>query len=124
MTTLVVTVAWQGRRRDLAVPADVPVADLLWPLALALLVHRPARGRGGDAGATPLPAPASTPASPGGAAPTPAPVLGPWGDLALAPLGGTPLPGGRTLAACGIGDGAVLVLIDRSSLRPRARPAP
>jgi hypothetical protein len=91
MTTLVVTVAWRGRRRDLAVPADVPVADLLWPLATALV--------GGDA-----PSPGS-----GGVRQSAA---GPGGELALAPLGGAPLPADRTLGVCGIGDGAVLVLID------------
>jgi hypothetical protein len=91
MTTLVVTVAWAGRRRDLAVPADVPIADLL---------AGPTRASGGT---SPTPAP-------GAAEPPPAP---PEPDLALAPLGGGPLPADRTLGACGIGDGTVLVLIDR-----------
>jgi WXG100 protein secretion system (Wss), protein YukD len=120
MTSLVVTVAWQGRRRDLAVPADVPVADLLWPLALAMVIHRPTPVPPGDGGAAP--ASAFVPAGDGGAAPAPALPL--WRELALAPLGGAPLPADRTLAACGIGDGAVLVLIDGSSFRPRAGPAP
>jgi hypothetical protein len=96
MTALVVTVAWAGRRRDLAVPADVPIADLLWPLALALTF------------------PGSAPTY-GAAGPTPA---APEPDLALAPLGGGPLPADRTLGACGIGDGAILVLIDRRHLMP------
>jgi WXG100 protein secretion system (Wss), protein YukD len=132
MTTLVVTVAWQGRRRDLAVPADVPVADLLWPLALAMVIHRPTPVPPGDGGATPAFLPAGdggaalasafVPPGDGGAAPAPALPL--WRELALAPLGGAPLPADRTLAACGIGDGAVLVLIDGSSFRPRAGPAP
>lgn len=120
MTTLVVTVAWQGRRRDLAVPADVPVADLLWPLALATVTHRPTPVPPDDGGA--ISASACVPAGGGGAAPAPA--LPPWRDLALAPLGGAPLPADRTLAACGVGDGAVLVLIDVGPFRPRAGPAP
>jgi hypothetical protein len=89
MTTLVVTVAWRGRRRDLVVPADVPVADLLRPLATAVGSGAPAVGSGG-AGRS---------------------AAGPDGELALAPLGGAPLPADRTLGVCGIGDGAVLVLI-------------
>jgi WXG100 protein secretion system (Wss), protein YukD len=128
MTTLVVTVAWAGRRRDLAVPADVPIADLLWPLALA--VAFPGRTPlPSAAGPTPLPSAAGRTPAPGGAAgptrasggtsPTPAPGAAepapapPEPDLALAPLGGGPLPADRTLGACGIGDGTVLVLIDR-----------
>jgi hypothetical protein len=91
MTTLVVTVAWRGRRRDLAVPADVPIAELLEPLATAV---GPA-GASAGSGAT-----AQSPARPGRPP-----------SLMLAPLGGTPLPPDRSLGACGIGDGAVLVLI-------------
>jgi hypothetical protein len=103
MTTLVVTVAWRGRRRDLAVPADVPVADLLLPLAAALarwpaqLPDPAAGGPGRDAtrrDRVPTDERAGT-------------------ALALAPLGGQPLPPHRTLAASGVGDGAVLVLLDR-----------
>jgi hypothetical protein len=105
MTTLVVTMAWRGRRRDLAVPADVPVADLLLPLAAALatwpaqLPHDPAGGPDHDATCQDrVPTDERT-----GAA------------LALAPLGGRPLPPHRTLAASGVGDGAVLVLLDGRS---------
>jgi hypothetical protein len=90
MATVVVTVAWRGRRRDLAVPADVAVADLLRPLAVAVGIDLPSPGSGGVG---------QRAASPGG-------------ELALAPLGGAPLPADRALGACGIGDGAVLVLID------------
>jgi hypothetical protein len=103
--TLVVTVAWAGRRRDLAVPADIPIADLLWPLALALTFPGSAPTYGA-AGPTP---------PPGTAGPIPA---APEPDLALAPLGGGPLPADRTLGACGIGDGAILVLIDRRHPMP------
>ena len=91
MATLVVTVAWRGRRRDLAVPADVPIAELLRPLATAVALGGPCAGLGATPGRPPPP----------GCPPS----------LALAPLGGAPLPPDRTLTACGIGDGAVLVLI-------------
>ncbi|HZD71376.1 MAG TPA: EsaB/YukD family protein, partial [Actinomycetes bacterium] len=37
---------------------------------------------------------------------------GPGRAMALAPLAEAPLPTDRTLAACGVGDGAVLVLVD------------
>jgi WXG100 protein secretion system (Wss), protein YukD len=115
MTTLVVTVAWRGRRRDLAVPADVPVADLLLPLATALVMWP----------AQPAHDPAARAPRPGWSAGGPAHDATlqdqvPTGErartaLALAPLGGQPLPPHRTLAASGIGDGAVLVLLDRRS---------
>ncbi len=89
MTTLVVTVAWRGRRHDLAIPADVPVGDLLRPLAAAVGADAPLCGlddavRGLARSGRPL---------------------------ALAPLSGVPLPPDRTLGGCGIGDGAVLVLL-------------
>jgi hypothetical protein len=118
MATLVVTVAWRGRRRDLAVPADVPVADLLLPLAAALATWT----------APPAHDPAASAPRPGWSVGDPARDAT-WQDqvptderagaaLALAPLGGQPLPPHRTLAASGVGDGAVLVLLDRRS--PRA----
>jgi hypothetical protein len=94
MTFLLVTVAWRGRRRDLAVPADVPIADLLRPLAAAMC-----RGDPSPSGPSP------TGPSPSGPSPT-------GRRLALAPLGGAPLPAHRTLAACEVGDGAVLVLLE------------
>lgn len=84
MGTLLVTVAYGTRRRDLAVRSDVPIADLLRPLAEALA--RQAQP-GADPGADP------------------------GGRLALAPLCGQPLPVERSLVACGIGHGAVLVLL-------------
>jgi hypothetical protein len=80
MGTLLVTVAYGTRRRDLAVRSDVPIADLLRPLAEALARQ----------------------AQPG---------PDPGGRLALAPLCGQPLPVERSLVACGIGHGAVLVLL-------------
>lgn len=96
MATLLVTVAWRGRRRDLAVPAGVPIADLLPPLAAAM--------RGGVDPSAGSPSAGSPSAMD--------PALGdPSGGLALAPLGGAPLPADRTLALCGVGDGAVLVLL-------------
>jgi hypothetical protein len=84
MRLLLITVALGPRRRDLAVRADVPIADLLGPLvdaldgALPLLVGSEARHGVG---------------------------------LGLAPLCGSALPLERSLEACGIGHGAVLVLI-------------
>lgn len=94
MSRLLITVALGNRRRDLAVRADVPIADLLGPLAeaLAATLRRPA---GTDAGAQPA--------------------LGL--ALALAPLCGEALPAGRSLEECGIGHGAVLVLIGGSAER-------
>src|SRR6266508_1111776 len=108
MATVVVTVAWRGCRRDLAVPADVPVGDLLRPLAAAVSTGPRTPGSRGTGGAALDPPPPRSRGT-GGAAQDPP---GPARALALAPLGGLPLPAGRTLAACGVGDGAVLVLID------------
>jgi hypothetical protein len=84
MGTLLVTVAYGTRRRDLAVRSDVPIADLLRPLSEALAQK---------------------------AQPGPDPGADPGGRLALAPLCGQPLPVERSLVACGIGHGAVLVLL-------------
>ena len=77
---VLVTVFRGDRRRDLAVRGDVPIADLLGPLADAL-AHDPVSG------------------------PTP-------GPLALALVCGVGLPLERSLEACGVGHGAVLVLLD------------
>jgi WXG100 protein secretion system (Wss), protein YukD len=86
MTTLLITVAVGMRRRDLAVRADVPIADLLEPIAELL-------GNLATAVAPP-------PIDPGGRPP-----------LGLAPLGGQKLPVARSLEQCGIGHGEVLVLV-------------
>jgi hypothetical protein len=80
MGMVLVTVVRGDRRRDLAVRGDVPIADLLGPLADAL-AHDPVSG------------------------PTP-------GPLALAPVCGLGLPPERSLEACGVSHGAVLVLLD------------
>jgi len=85
MGTLLVTVAYGTRRRDLAVRSDAPIADLLRPLAEALAQQQ--------------------------AQPGPDPGADPRGRLALAPLCGQPLPLERSLVACGIGHGAVHVLL-------------
>jgi hypothetical protein len=125
MGTLLVTVAWRGRRRDFAVPTDVPIADLLRPLAAAMCA-----GNGAPPSGTTSP-PQTHPGTqthPGGGAVgnTAAGVetgafgsgrarsarVHPGAELALAPLGGAPLPAHTTLAACGVGHGAVLVLIE------------
>src|SRR6266545_4925075 len=90
MGTLLVTVAYGTRRRDLAVRSDVPIADLLRPLSEALAQQ----------------------AQPD-----------PGGRLALAPLCGQPLPVERSLVACGIGHGAVLVLLWEREHRPMPNPA-
>lgn len=81
MDRLLVTVAYGARRRDLAVRSDVPIADLLGPLAEALAVRSSLPGDH------------------------------PGGGLGLAPLCGRPLPLERSLPACGIGHGAVLALL-------------
>ena len=85
---VLVTVVRSDRRRDLAVRGDVPIADLLGPLADAL-AHDP-----GVADRTDEP---RGPAIP---------------PLALAPICGVRLPPARSLQACGVGHGAVLVLLD------------
>jgi hypothetical protein len=91
MRRLLVTVAYGQWRRDLAVRADVPIADLLGPLAEALGVGR---GRpGGDPGR----------------------------GLGLAPLCGPPLPLERSLVACAVGHGAVLVLVRPPDAPSRAK---
>jgi hypothetical protein len=86
MPTLLITVAVGKCRRDLAVRADVPIADLLEPIAELLRDL----------------------AGPGAGPPTDAP---PRPPLGLAPLGGQRLPVDRSLDQCGIGHGEVLVLV-------------
>jgi len=85
VTVVLVTVAGPSGRRDLVVPADVPVGDLLGAVAAALPGGDPAvvDGRPGVAGRA---------------------------RWRLGPLGGDPLPPERSLATCGIGDGATLTL--------------
>jgi hypothetical protein len=90
MSRLLITVARGNRRRDLAVRADVPIAELLGPLAEALAATIRISA-GADADARPA--------------------------LGLAPLCGEALPVGRSLEECGIGHGAVLVLIGGSAER-------
>jgi len=125
---LVTVVGPDGLGVDLAVPAEVPVAELLDGLRAALPGPPPAlpgdEPPSGPAtltasvwpGAEPppgptalaplpsLPAVSSPPGPPGGEPPS--------DQLALAPPGGVPLPPARSLAGCGIGDGAVLILRD------------
>jgi hypothetical protein len=78
VTVVLVTVAGPSGRRDLAVPADVPVADLLGQVVAAAVGGRPGT-TGQDRWRLALP-------------------------------GGDPLPPQRSLAASGVGDGAVLTL--------------
>jgi hypothetical protein len=85
VTVVLVTVTGPSGRRDLAIPADVPVGDLLSQVAAAL--------PGGD--------PAAVKAQQGEAG---------QARWRLAPLGGDPLPPDRSLAACGVGHGAILTL--------------
>jgi hypothetical protein len=107
MGVVLITVVRGTRRRDLAVRSDVPVAVLLRPLLDAL-----AAGPGEEArrawGVTD-PAP-NTSHRHGGADPSSEP---PDLALALAPVCGPTLPRNRSLEACGVGHGAVLVLLDR-----------
>jgi hypothetical protein len=86
VTVVLVTVAGPSGRRDLAVPADVAVGDLLGQVASALP---------GDPAAAVVDGQPGRPGQPR------------W---RLAPLGGDPLPPDRSLAACGIGHGATLTL--------------
>ena len=85
---VLITVVRGDRRRDLAVRGDVPIADLLGPLADALAHDPGAATRNGEA---------RGPSAP---------------PLALAPVCGAGLPPERSLEACGVGHGAVLVLLD------------
>ena len=113
MGTLLVTVVHGSRRRDLAVRSDVPITDLLGPLVEALADDPPGpRPRAHPAGA-------DRPVRPGAAAGRDAPRAGKQRDggdagkiLGLAPVCGRALPVERSLDACGVGHGAVLVLID------------
>lgn len=102
---LLVTVVGPAGTIDLVVPAEQPVTALLDPLAQAVgsvggqggAAGRGVGGQGGTAGRS-------------------------W---FLAPVGGDPLPPEESLAARGVGDGAVLVLVDESlptipPPRPRA----
>jgi hypothetical protein len=101
MSIVLVTVAGPSGRRDLAVPADVPVGDLLGPVAAAL--------PGGDRAE-----PAAVDGRPG--------VAG-QGRWRLGPVGGAPLPPDWSLAACGIGDGATLTLtLDSPAVTVRPPP--
>jgi hypothetical protein len=84
---VLITVVRGDRRRDLAVRGDVPIWDLLGPLADAL-----AGGLGSHHERHP-PGPRAT-------------------TLVLAPVCGARLPVERSLEACGVGHGAVLVLLD------------
>jgi WXG100 protein secretion system (Wss), protein YukD len=110
MAALLVTVVGDRRRLDLVVPAEVPVADLLAPLAALLAADPPATGA--DPPATG--AGAGPPAGSGGFRP---------GGWRLGPAGGEPLPPERSLAAGGVGDGAVLVLWDGTAPPPEPGPA-
>lgn len=122
---VLITVVRGDRRRDLAVRGDVPIADLLGPLADALAQVPGAAARNGEArrpAAPPL-APECGPAVlPLASAPRLGPSLPPLplasvsgptlAPLALAPVCGVSLPPERSLEACGVGHGAVLVLLD------------
>jgi WXG100 protein secretion system (Wss), protein YukD len=95
MTALLVTVTGPRGRRDLVVPADVPVGDLLAALAAALAAPPGAEPPG-----------AAVALVAGGQLPGATPLAG-W---RIGAVGGEPLPAERSLAACGVGDGAVLEL--------------
>jgi hypothetical protein len=97
MRRVLVTVAYGRLRRDLAVRGDVPIGDLLGPLAEALGAARarPGGGPGASADRGPGEDPGDDPGE----------------GLGLAPLCGPPLPLERSLSACGVGHGAVLVLM-------------
>ena len=88
MGTVLITVVRGERRRDLAVRGDVPIAELLGPLADALAHNVAGETRNGEQRGRAVPPPA------------------------LAPVCGRTLPPGRSLEACGVGHGAILVLLD------------
>jgi hypothetical protein len=90
MGMVLITVVRGDRRRDLAVRGDVPIADLLEPLAGAL-AHDPGTATADHVG------------EPRGSAAPP---------RALAPVCGVRLPPERSLEACGVGHGTLLVLLD------------
>jgi hypothetical protein len=101
VTAVLVTVTGPSGRRDLAIPADVPVGDLLSQVAAAL--------PGGDSAGEPD-------GQPGRAG---------QARWRLAPLGGDPLPPDRSLAACGVGHGATLTLtLEPPPASSGATPAP
>jgi hypothetical protein len=137
MGVVLLTVVRGARRRDLAVPSDVPVAALMRPLLDALTTDPGDRGdersqawavtnpgtgpphsQGGE---DPGSRPPDVPRSYGGEDPgseRPDHDVG----LALAPVCGPALPRDRSLEASGVGHGAVLVLLDRPpAARSRAR---
>jgi hypothetical protein len=114
MAALLVTVVGDRRRLDLVVPADVPVGELLAPLTALLAAAPPAAAPGGAPPDDPRAVP---PAAPGGG---PLGVAGadPPGRFRLGPVGGEPLPPERSLAAGGVGHGAVLALSDGAAPPP------
>jgi hypothetical protein len=125
MSTLLITVALGKRRRDLAVRADMPIADLLEPIAdllepIADLLEPRAESPGAAALPTSI---GSDTAGPDALSPAFAGTGAEWRRaLGLAPLCGEALPLGRSLEACGIGHGAVLVLVrapEKHGLRVR-----
>jgi WXG100 protein secretion system (Wss), protein YukD len=114
MAALLVTVVGDRRRLDLVVPADVPVGELLAPLTALLAAAPPAAAPGGGPTDDPRAVP---PAAPGGG---PLGVAGadPPGRFRLGPVGGEPLPPERSLAAGGVGHGAILALSDGAAPPP------
>jgi hypothetical protein len=113
---LLVTVVGPVGTIDLVVPAEQPVTALLDPLAQAV---GSVGGQGGAAGC-----------SVGGQGGAAGRGIGGQGGAAgrswfLAPVGGDPFPPEESLAACGVGDGAVLVLVDEGppTIPPRRLPA-
>lgn len=114
MGNVLVTVVQGKRRRDLAVRSDVPVLDLLRPLAEAFAADPGTAGQG---------------AHPSDGSLAPGAERQPGGDarkgLALAAVCGRALPVERSLEACGVGHGAVLVLLDAEpgAAPPRRAPA-
>jgi WXG100 protein secretion system (Wss), protein YukD len=133
MGTLLVTVVHGGRRRDLAVRGDVPIADLLSPLAEALANDPPAtRSRADPSGAdrpthprAPAPGADQSVAAQASAAARASATRAATraGAVALAPVCRQALPVERSLEACGVGHEAVLVLIGGGSGGTSRRPA-
>lgn len=103
MSSVLVTVIGPTGPVDLALPADQPLSTLFDPLTRAL--DRFVR----DAG------PPGSVVERGEIGPGVVNLRAPPGSWSLAPLGGDPLPPGRSLTASGVGDGDVLVLLHGNS---------
>ena len=108
MVTVLVMVTMLGRQRDLELPADTPIADIIAPL-LAVF----------DAPSSP---PSSPQASPQSAMPSAMPPHASAPVFQLGSLDGPVFARERTLMQCGVVDGAELALEQETYWRQRSSP--